>query len=455
MKLFFSPFIVLAFSLQIQPIMAQCGGPFRVLHYTETTGYDHNTRNVSLAMFQALGLSNGFGVTHDNSGAYFSSLDSLSEFAVIIFSNTSGQNGLDSLQRANLRSYIESGGSYLGIHAAGDTYRHSSTNGNSKGSWDWYAENLSGASVRQGPSHTHWSLVDTLFHAIPAHPSVQSIPDPWVKQEEFYYWQNGGYLDSAFAAAMFVQNTGNNSYDSSRVMAHYKVHPSGGRSFYTALGHAPVNFTSDTTFRRFILQALLWAAEPNLPSSIAVQTSITSDSCGLATGAISLVPQDSTSKYSFTWMHGDSLASISGLTAGTYVVEIADSAGCSVIDSFEVQASGSGLLAQLQVVQPILCAGDSAGSLQVTVSGAASAFSIVWSNGETDSVITQLSAGVYSAFISDTSGCGASASITLTQPAAISSTLTISSAISCFGANDGALAIAASGGMAPFTFLWS
>src|SRR5215207_5263216 len=96
-----------------------------VLHYTETSGYDHATRDVSLAMFQAIAAEHGLSVTHDIDGSSFNSLGSLQAFGAVIFSNTSGDGILDATQRANFEAYIAGGGNVLGIHAASDTYRHS------------------------------------------------------------------------------------------------------------------------------------------------------------------------------------------------------------------------------------------------------------------------------------------------------------------------------------------
>ena len=98
-------------------------GQSKILHYTETSGFDHNTRNASLSMFQGIALNEGFLVTDDLTGDEFTSLANLEPFDVVVFSNTSGNNILDATQRANFETYISNGGSYLGIHAASDTYR--------------------------------------------------------------------------------------------------------------------------------------------------------------------------------------------------------------------------------------------------------------------------------------------------------------------------------------------
>ncbi|MDP5172661.1 MAG: ThuA domain-containing protein, partial [Bacteroidia bacterium] len=237
----------------------QAQSPWKVLHYTETTGYNHNTKSQSLAMFNSWASSYNFTVTNDDNGAEFSSLANLQQYAVVVFSNTSGNSGLDATQRANFEAYIAGGGSYLGIHAATDTYRHSSANGGSKGTWDWYAENVAGASVQENPNHTSSSHNNTMTKQATGHPTLANVPASWNKTEEYYYWENG-YLNSSFTELLRVGQTGSNSYDAPRRMAHCKTLPGGGRAFYTALGHAASNYTSDQNFKNLIRDALVWCA---------------------------------------------------------------------------------------------------------------------------------------------------------------------------------------------------
>ena len=234
---------------------------FKILHYTETSGFDHQTRQNSLAMFQAMGQQYGFTVDDDQTGASFDSLNNLMQYAVVVFSNTSGDQILDSVQRANFETYIQNGGSLLGIHAASDTYRHSTANGNNTGTWDAYAE-LLGGSVQQSPNHTAANYNGTM-DVVSAHPSVANVPSPWQKVEEYYYWENG-YLNQNNQAVLEVRSTGPNSYDAKRPISWYKEMFTGSRLFYTALGHANSNFTNDTAFQNHIRDALLWCINHNI-----------------------------------------------------------------------------------------------------------------------------------------------------------------------------------------------
>jgi type 1 glutamine amidotransferase len=230
---------------------------YNVLHYTETSGFDHQTRNNSLSMFNSYPMLN---VTLDNNGSEFDSLSTLLSYDLIIFSNTSGDQLLDSAQRNHFEQYIQNGGNLLGIHTATDTYRHSSANGSSKGSWDFYPETL-GGSLQQNPNHVSGTPAYEIYK-IGQHPTTDSLPDPWLKNEEYYYWENG-YLDTNIQVILKVEETVGpnsqvNSYDSSRAVSWYKEQNNGSRIFYTSMGHANSNFTSDTLFQSHLLAATYW-----------------------------------------------------------------------------------------------------------------------------------------------------------------------------------------------------
>ena len=236
----------------------------RVLHFTRTSGFDHNTRAVSLVMFQSIGTAMGVLIDDDDSGAPFNDPAQLALYDVIVFSNTSGDAILDPTQRGNFEQWIAEGGDVLGIHAASDTYRHSTANGSNTGSWDFYAE-LIGGSVQQSPNHVVGTPLYAMNH-IGQHASTAGLPDPWQKNEEYYYWE-GGFYNAGNVEVLQVEETVGpnaqvNSYDAPRPMSWYRLLPGGNKVFYTALGHAPSNYTADTLFRTHIANTLAWLLDP-------------------------------------------------------------------------------------------------------------------------------------------------------------------------------------------------
>jgi type 1 glutamine amidotransferase len=249
--------ILLSFIVPIHQLHAQ-----RVLHFTKTSGFDHNTREVSFAMFSEIAAELMIDVDDDSDGSTFSSLEDLMEYAVIVFSNTSGNAILTDVQRGNFEIWVAQGGRLMGIHAASDTYRHSTANGGDTGVWDFYAE-LLGGSVQANPHHVAGTPSYAMDH-IGMHASTANLPDPWQKDEEYYYWENG-YLHSSISPVLEVEETVGpnglvNSYDAPRPMSWYRITAT-GRSFYTALGHAVSNYTDDILFRTHVRDALEWLLE--------------------------------------------------------------------------------------------------------------------------------------------------------------------------------------------------
>ena len=235
----------------------------RVLHFTRTSGFDHGTRSVSYALFQSIGAELGVVVDDDASGDPFSDPGTLDQYAVVVFSNTSGNAILNAQQQINFEAWVANGGNVLGIHAAGDTYRHSTANGNNTGTWDFYAE-LMGASVQENPNHVNGTPQYSMSH-IGAHASTADLPDPWLKNEEYYYWE-GGYYGTDNTEVLRVEETVGpnglvNSYDAARPMSWYRTPTVGSRVFYTALGHAQENYTNDFLFRVHMRDALEWLLE--------------------------------------------------------------------------------------------------------------------------------------------------------------------------------------------------
>lgn len=228
----------------------------KVLVFTKTAGFDHNTRSAVEAMMQNLASVFNFEVTVDDTGAEFDTIGNLTQYDIIFFSNTSG-NHLNQSQRANVESYASQGGNFISNHAASDAYGHSTAttvSGNGKGEWDWYAENVTGCSVRNNPFHTaaNFSATVTVQNANTA--LTNGIAFPWSDNEEWYYWE-GGYLNNTFIELLRVSQTGSMSYDAARMTAHYWTRTDGGVSFYTSMGHSEAKY-ADPEFVQLIENVL-------------------------------------------------------------------------------------------------------------------------------------------------------------------------------------------------------
>ncbi len=225
---------------------------FKVLVFTKTAGFNHNTKSESVAMMQTIANAKNFDVVVDDTGTAFNSAANLLQYKILFFTNTSG-NTLNQAQRNNVEAYAAQGGNFMSNHAASDAYAHSSAttvSGNGKEVWDWYAANVTGCSVRNNPNHTAANFNANVSINNQNTQLTRAISFPWNDNEEWYYWE-AGYLNNTFTELLKVSSTGNNSYDSARMTAQYKIRTDGGISFYTSMGHAKNKYV-DKDFVQFI-----------------------------------------------------------------------------------------------------------------------------------------------------------------------------------------------------------
>ena len=103
----------------------------------------------------------------------------------------------------------------------------------------------------------------------------------------------------------------------------------------------------------------------------------------------------------------------------------------------------------------VSCTGGSDGSASVfSILNGSGNYSYLWSNGNTDSSITNLSVDTYSVVVTDNNwGCIDSTAIIIAQPDTLTALLTGTN-ISCNGANDGALTASAGGGSGNYKYVW-
>lgn len=172
-----------------------------------------------------------------------------------------------------------------------------------------------------------------------------------------------------------------------------------------------------------------------------------------STGSASVSVSGGTAGYTYLWNTNATTSSISNLPAGNYSVMISDANGC--LDSSTVTITQPPLLTSTQNQINILCFGDSTGTATVSPAGGNPAYTYLWSNGQTNSVATNLSAGNYFVTVSDANGCTLTVIFLLTQPAAPLSATSSSVNVFCNPDSTGSASVTVSGGTGSYTYLWS
>ena len=190
--------------------------------------------------------------------------------------------------------------------------------------------------------------------------------------------------------------------------------------------------------------------EPDTLSSTISQIDI--DCFGNNNGSIDFEPIGGKLPYNYLWSNNETTQDISGLSSGTYFVDLTDDNGCSL--SNQISIFEPDLLQATAQVDNSICSGQPSGSAMITTSGGLGEISYSWSNGDNTQNLTDVIADNYTVIISDENDCTIQLPVTITEPLPFSPNFTTVD-ISCFGESNGSIDVQLSGNSPPYTYLWN
>lgn len=178
-------------------------------------------------------------------------------------------------------------------------------------------------------------------------------------------------------------------------------------------------------------------------------------SVGGSDGSIDITVTGGTSPYFYTWNNGQTTQDISGLSAGVYTVTVEDNTYCQYIENISVGEPGNCNVVFTSSVMDVSCNGTADGAITVTpVNPSSSPFSYSWSNGGTTNSLNGLSGGVYTLTITDANQCESIADFSVTEPSAITITVSQSNATTPNG-SEGSVIVTTAGGTTPYSYSWN
>src|SRR5947199_3256219 len=155
--------------------------PPKILVFSKTTFYFHESIPDGITAIQFLGRQMGFDVDTTKDASKFTD-ENLKQYAAVVFLSTSDTAGtlLNDAQQTALMHFIESGKGYVGIHAAADAEYQ----------WPWYNK-LVGAYFKDHPKQQEAEVhvVDTGFIA------TRTLPSSWKHFDEWYNYKQTNWND--------------------------------------------------------------------------------------------------------------------------------------------------------------------------------------------------------------------------------------------------------------------
>jgi gliding motility-associated-like protein len=194
------------------------------------------------------------------------------------------------------------------------------------------------------------------------------------------------------------------------------------------------------------------------PAQILSNATTTPPSCAtICDGTATVAPSGGVGPYTIQWgasAGNQTTLTATGLCAGTHLVTITDTLGCIITDSVTItDPTGISITAS---ATPVTCNGDCDGVAVANASGGTPGYSYSWNSVpvQNNSLAAGLCPGTYIVTVTDVNGCSDTASVTVVDPAVLSTVSTPTSP-SCNGVCDGSITTTPAGGSTPYSYLWS
>lgn len=223
----------------------------RVLVFSQTKGYRHESIKAGKAALQKLSAEKGFAVDTTEVSADFNE-ENLKKYRAVVFLSTTG-DVLDQVQQNAFIRFIQGGGGYVGIHAAADT----------EYDWWWYGK-LVGAYFKSHPQ-----IQEAKFKKVKPFGTGTNLPDEWVRTDELYNYKKISDEINVLYTLDETSYQGGENGDYHPISWYHDF--DGGRSFYTGMGHTNESF-SDPMFMDHVYQGILYAIGEGKPDFAKAKT---------------------------------------------------------------------------------------------------------------------------------------------------------------------------------------
>lgn len=229
-----------------------------ILVFSKANGFIHKEALAAgKEMSRSIADDNGWGVYFTRNGAVHSP-KFLAKFRVLIWNNVSG-DVLTQKQRSALKSWIEEGGAWIGLHASGGDFRYD---------WAWYVEKLVGAQFVGHTMNPHLQdaelVVEDTQHPITAHLNGSW----WVQREEWYAFRENPQVKGCKVLLSVDESSyvtqGKSWAGTDRMKDQHPIvwcqDVGEGKAFYSGIGHCAITYERPQ-YRTLIENAIIWGME--------------------------------------------------------------------------------------------------------------------------------------------------------------------------------------------------
>ncbi len=187
-----------------------------------------------------------------------------------------------------------------------------------------------------------------------------------------------------------------------------------------------------------------------------VSISTTDPSCnGICSGTATATVAGGTPPYIYNWSSGGTTNTEINLCGGVYTLTVIDATPCTTIVIVTINQPPP-ILFNAAIANNPLCNADCNGDITVIPFGGTPPYTYFWAPlGQTTPFINNLCQGSYTVTVTDANSCTATQVITLTDPPVLLISNVVVTNSSCNTIADGAIDITVTGGVQPYSYLWT
>lgn len=194
------------------------------------------------------------------------------------------------------------------------------------------------------------------------------------------------------------------------------------------------------------------SAIPAVTSSISNQTNVGCN--GGSNGSATVTAGGGTGNFTYLWSNGQTTATATNLTAGSYSVSVNDATGGCVATA-SATISQPDVLTANATATAVTTNGGTDGTATANPAGGTAGFTYLWSNNAMTQTISGLAPGSYAVIVTDANGCTASQTVTVNAFGCAITATGSAANVTCFGAANGTATANTTGANLPITYLWS
>jgi len=205
----------------------------RVLVYSGSTGFRHDSIPAAVTALKSLGAKAGYTIDATEDPEVFTAEKLKGYQAIVFVSSTTDPKKPESewfvgARREALQGFLKDGKGVVGLHAAGDSHYH----------WGWYGRMIGGYFERhpKGTPKATVTVVDS------KHPATAKLPKTVERVDEWYYYKD---FDPTVHVLITVDpaTIGEGEADVNPNPLVWYHDFGGGRVFYSGLGHTAENYS--------------------------------------------------------------------------------------------------------------------------------------------------------------------------------------------------------------------